>query len=487
MDRQVLLARRGKQPRASEAWLSVLLSSLAIISLSVGGVHLWQHANDGPSDYRAASGLLLWLTALVQAAMAWRLGHHQPEIPAQRSDVFRFVEWQIVGVVVALGCGYLVGPGAEVRYLVRAVIAMWLTLTLVPVVMPRRARARLAWIQSRGARTLGWSMLAVSLMLLGGEGLLRVAGWLGGEQVTAQHWVQALKFSPGEKYADRVANDQGYLGDRFVADVPPGHIRIAVLGSDVLLESAGMNHFIDNLHTLSAPLSVYNFGLRHSGMREFNVQVADDVRRFHPQLVVAMFDVSQELVHNGVAPQPYDWHALRLSQWAANTLHLRLPIAGPQIFAPPTNADFETYLRHSSASLEACRTPIDASLEQRWTVLQQQLDQLASSCDRYRLPLAVALLPSPCQVSDNLRDTLARRQGIELRRLDMDLPQRRLTRYAQQRNVAVIDLLPYFRAARQSPFQPQSGELSVTGHHITADVLGGWIETRYARTMAGIK
>ncbi len=482
MDRQVLFARRGKQPRASEAWLSVLLGSLAVVSFTVGALHLWQQAGDDPSDYRAASGVLLWLTGLVQAAIAWRLRHHQPEVPAQRADVLHFVEWQIVGVVVALGCGYLVGPGAEARYLVRAVIALWLTLTLLPVVMPRHARARWAWIQSRGARAVGWSMLAVSLILLGGEGLLRVAAWLDGEPLTAHHRVQALKFTPGESFADRVANEQGYLGERFVADVPLGHIRVAVLGSDVPLASAGMNHFLDNLHALSAPLNVYNFGLRHAGLREFTVQVTDDVQRYHPQLVVAMFDVSQELVHNGVEPQPYDWHALRLSQWAVNTLRLR--VAGPQIFAPPTSADYETFLRQSTASLQACRTPIEASIEQRWTVLQQQLDQLATNCDRYHLPLAVVLVPSPCQVSDHLRDTLARRQGVELRRLDMDLPQRRLSRYAQQRNVAVIDLLPYFRAARQSPFQPQSGQLSAAGHDITADVLGAWIESRYARTMA---
>jgi len=64
------------------------------------------------------------------------------------------------------------------------------------------------------------------------------------------------------------------------------------------------------------------------------------------------------------------------------------------------------------------------------------------------------------------------------------LPQRRLTAYAQQLGIAVVDLLPHFRLLQESPFQSNAVVLNDRGRGVVTNAVGGWLQSRYEGQLA---
>jgi hypothetical protein len=68
--------------------------------------------------------------------------------------------------------------------------------------------------------------------------------------------------------------------------------------------------------------------------------------------------------------------------------------------------------------------------------------------------------------------------------LDPELPQRRVTQFAAQRNIPVIDLLPVFRSSQQAVYLPNRAEMSDHGIQLAVDVVGSWLLARYGSELA---
>ena len=62
---------------------------------------------------------------------------------------------------------------------------------------------------------------------------------------------------------------------------------------------------------------------------------------------------------------------------------------------------------------------------------------------------------------------------------DVDLPQRRLTVFAEDRSLPVLDLLPYLRHCEASPYVPNNYQWNEVGKTAAAEAIGGWLESRY--------
>ncbi|HEX4150548.1 MAG TPA: hypothetical protein VHY20_16235, partial [Pirellulales bacterium] len=161
----------------------------------------------------------------------------------------------------------------------------------------------------------------------------------------------------------------------------------------------------------------------------------------------------------------------------------RPPLAAPAD-EPATGLDYESYLRLTGDRLLWCRTPLNQPAQRRWNELLAQLQRLATQCGKKHVALALVLVPADYQVSPLLCQAAGRRVGCDPKGLDLELPQRRLISFATDHDAAVIDLLPHFRAATQSPFCRQHQRLSEHGHRIAGRVIGDWLGAHFGARMA---
>ncbi|MBI1355961.1 MAG: hypothetical protein GC160_16595 [Acidobacteria bacterium] len=75
------------------------------------------------------------------------------------------------------------------------------------------------------------------------------------------------------------------------------------------------------------------------------------------------------------------------------------------------------------------------------------LDRIAAWCDGHDSKLVVVAVPRSWQIDDAELDAMLRGLAMDRSELDLDRPQRFLQDWGLRRNIAVIDLLPAFRAA----------------------------------------
>jgi len=120
----------------------------------------------------------------------------------------------------------------------------------------------------------------------------------------------------------------------------------------------------------------------------------------------------------------------------------------------------------------------------RWQATLAHLDRLLENCQRQQMPLALVLVPGEFQVNRGLCVTLARRMGCPAEQFDVDLPQRRLAGFADHRKLPLVDLLPYLRLCRQSPYEPNATAWNEQGHAVAASAIGGWLVSRYGSQLA---
>ena len=189
-------------------------------------------------------------------------------------------------------------------------------------------------------------------------------------------------------------------------------------------------------------------------------------------------------IRSSAAPGNFDWRTLRIYQLGLQSLTAPA-ISRPVVsLAGQRTLDYETYLRQSARRLAICRTPIDDWMQQRWRLTTSYLDKIVRQCRRREIAVGLVLVPGEFQVSPTLCTTLRRRMGYQQNQLDLELPQRTLTGFADTRQLPVLDLLPYFRASSTSPYRRHAGDWSECGHDIAAEVIGNWLQTRYSAMIA---
>jgi hypothetical protein len=481
-------AFRSRVRRTSPVWLlPFFLAIVASICLAAGLYTLWRHSFSLPSLYRAPAGVLMTALALAQFMIARRLLLRRGVATSQslhRHPLF----WRqlLVGLVVCYGVGLCLGPDPDVRYFFQASLAFWYTVALAPLVITPASIARLSrWTSVRPARLAGKMLFVASLLFVAAEASLRAFDVLTDGRLPALYVARSLKLLPGSQLHGQQVNRLGYWDNDFQPTAEPGIFRIAVLGDDLTLSGTYDSNCVKQLARRVPGVEVYHFGVPTAGPREYSAQLAGEVAQFQPDLVLVFLSIGDDITHEVPLPTIFDWRGLRILQRTAGPRFLASNgLLSFTAGAADMPLNHESYLRSCARRLVVCRTPIDDSMHRRWQQSLAHLDNVVRQCRQQEVPMALILAPGEFQVSRTLCEALRRRAGYGAEELDLELPQRRLAGFADQRQLPVLDLLPHFRAAEISPFGQNAHHWNDHGHSIAADVLSSWLQTRFGAMIA---
>ncbi|MBX3412272.1 MAG: hypothetical protein KF708_06100 [Pirellulales bacterium] len=459
------------------SWLT--LSAVAGLFLLLGLETLWQHGRSpDPSLYRAPSGVVLVLLALVQWHVLWRLyrcgGAADPRQLYWRPN---FWQWMFAGAVLNYVAVLSLGEPHDVRYLFRAAVAAWYTASLLPLAAPRRFEKITVTLGERATmRSLGRLAFYILLLVASFEATLRLHTLVFDGRGPAAFVAQGLRLPPGSQHGGRNVNRHGYWDDEFVRATTPGVFRIAALGDGVTISGTAQTNYLELVEQSLPGVEIYNFGLPHAGPREYAAQLVHEVAGFRPGLVLVFLSVDDDITRELPLPDPFEWQGLRLYQTMTGAL---LPRTGRQL-AEEESAERE---RRKAEALAVCRTPLGDEMRTRWDEALAHVNDLVEQCARRDLPCALVIVPGEFQLNDARCQSLARRAGYPLQELDLELPQRRIVGFAQERAVAHLDLLPYLRRAEQPVYAPQDGNWTSAGHLAAADSIRGWLTRQFGPLM----
>ncbi|HWA97020.1 MAG TPA: hypothetical protein VG713_00945 [Pirellulales bacterium] len=314
--------------------------------------------------------------------------------------------------------------------------------------------------------------MAMLILLLAAELSVRVFDLWQNTTIARASALDELKWLPGSKWQGRTINRLGYWDDEFDGRPRAGTFRIAALGHSLALSGSAENNCLVQVEHRVPRLDVFNFGLRGAGPREFVAQAGADVWTHRPDLVLVFLSIGDD-----DAPQTTTsdapWWKPRLASVARR--------GSPTNYATSANAPdpHELRLRRGVRQMRICRIPQDAQQRGDWRAASKHLESLLAECRDRGVELAMVLVPADFQLNSRLRDAIVRRSGGEASDYDFELPQRRWTRFAEQRNIALLDLLPSLRAARQPVYSPDAADFSDPGLTLASATLGDWLRVRY--------
>lgn len=465
------------------------LSAVAGLFLLLGLETLWQHSHSPQaSRYRAPSGVVLVVLALAQWRVLWRLYRQGVAIdPRQLYLRPSFWRWMFVGAVVSYAAVLCLGEPHDVRYLFRAAVAAWYTLTLLPLAAPRGFEQFTGGLRERAAlRSAGRLAFYILVLIASFEATLRLHSLVVGGRGPAAFVAQGLRLPPGEEHRGQTVNRQGYWDDDFQYTTTPGVFRIAALGDGVTLSGTAETNYLAQIERSIPGIEIYNFGLAQAGPREYAAQLVHEVADFRPGLVLVFVSIEDDITRELPLPDTFEWQGLRLYQTAARAL---AGTTGSRTAADQlpdkTLAAFPANVGEGEKTegLAVCRTPLDDAMRSRWDEALAHVSDLVEQCQRRELPCALVIVPGAFQVNPSHCASLARRAGYTTEELDLELPQRRLAGFAEERAVAHLDLLPYLRRADQPLYAPQQETWNSAGHATAANAIHGWLTRQFGPLM----
>jgi hypothetical protein len=462
------------------------LTLLAAACLAGGGWWLWRHATDASaSAFRAPAGLILIALGLLQARIlirAWQSGAlARTNLPGQPL----FWRWLLAGPIGCYAAALWLGSPAGAYFFVAA-LALWYTVAVLPLALDAQWRRSCAgWLHRPAIGTIGWSAFAALGLLAALELTVRTYGWFTGGHLPGAYLARDRALPPGLEFRGGRVNAQGYWGNDFTAARRPGVFRIAAVGDGMLLTGDARTNYLAEVERRVPGIEIYNFGIPSVGPREYAAQLAREVLTYQPDMVLTFISIGDDIAQPTPAPGTFDWRGLGLFQlgacaWGASASEVTLP---PDSRSSP---DRDHFLRATAGRLAVCRTPMDQAMRDRWQETMSHLDQIVRQCQGQGISMAIVLVPGEFQVSATLCESLRRNAGLERGQLDLDLPQRRLVEFADQRQVPVLDLLPHFRATSEYPYERNDVGFNDAGNAIAADVVGGWLQHRYSSQLAAM-
>ena len=457
-------------------------ASVAVICLAAGLVFLWQHVtSEVPQPYRASAGLILVVLALLQLRMLWdilRRGN------TEAKGLFYgrlFWRWMFIGLVLCYVAAIVLGPDASAGYVLAAALAGWYSFTLVSLVVPGRARESVLSVARRPVvQKLGWLLLFATATPTAVETSLRIYDLLVGNRTADAFVARSQRLPPGTIWKGRLVNNLGYWDDEFRPAAGSGLYRVAVLGDTATLSGTVETNCLARLEYRIAGIEIYHFGLSEAGPRQYVAQFVHDVSQFDPHLVLTFISVGDDITQSLPAPGAFDWRSLRMYQLAAPWLDSPCGLPASLASSNTVTSRREDYLREAAERMVVCRTPIDEPMRRRWREALSYLDEMVEACRSRQMKLALVLVPDEFQVNDVLLGELCRRAGCRPEQFDLELPQRRLSSFAERRGLAVLDLLPHLRAAGRTAYRRNDGRFNDRGNQLVAEALGRWLEMQLA-------
>ncbi len=438
---------------------------------------------NGTERPRHCASLLLGVLQLSWAWQSWQ--GHAPRALLRPQQRLLYLKWLLAGAAICYFAGLMLGPDPSVGYLFCAGVIAWHTLGLWVLIKRPDLLSRVAdRMQQRLLCRTNQVVLASICSVVSVEGVLRVYAVVADDPLAESYVAKTHVLPPGREIRGRQVNTLGYWDKEFRVAPRPGIFRIAVLGDDVTLSGTAETNCLSQIERRVPGVEIYNFGIPQAGPREYAAQLAHDVARFEPDLVLTFFSVGNDLTEELPLPGWFDWRGLRMYQLGARSSTSGQPVETASSTQPLSQ---EAWLRRCAPHLRVCRTPIDEHMNGRWQLAAAHLETMVRFCRRQDVPLALVVVPSPFQVNPPLCDALRRQAGYEPGQIDLSLPQRRLAALAADQCVPLVDLLPYFQSSGEAPYERYQQELNEHGNRVAADVVGRWIEQHYRTQIASAR
>ncbi len=442
---------------------------LALLTLAAGISLLGIALCCPPAEtFRSAAGLLLILSGLVQCRAAWTVAHRSALVSYLGS-----LAWFKVfacGAVVIYLSALVYGPGPGVEYAFASAMAWWYTVLILPFAASPEMVAQLRNMVGRPtARRIG---LVVYVPVIGAAcveiGLRGASYFLGDEEPVA-----ALASVAGMPQVLASAESPR----------PAIHSRhfVAVVGDEVTLSGNSDTNHLTQVEALLPGVQIVNYGGPELGPKDYLTALGKACQK-SPEMVLVFLSVADDITANPKI-NLFDAKQLQVTRCVASLLPTEQKKSEPA--AAPKSADATSeFLQKEAAQLRVCRTPLDDQMQRCWKRTTGHLDRLVDRCRKRGVNMALVVVPSPFQVNPRLCDTLCRRAGCERSDIDIDLPQRRLAAYAQERQVPVVDLLPVLRRCEASPYEHNADAWNELGNSVAAETVSGWLQSRLGGHLA---
>ncbi len=474
------------QPAASwttrSSRIKFTVSLLVAVICLVGGLDsLIQHFRSSePRPYRASSGIILVLCAIVQVRLiASTISENRLRDFFASSALWRLLRYTAIATSAGYAIALLIGPDANLRYALRAWAAICYTGCLWFSMARRSTVPTHLWRQGSWFKQCEIAATCVVVLLVTVEGTMRLQAMLTNDAIGGVAVARRQAFDPGSLHRGGRVNQLGYWDSEFVARAIPGHFRIAALGDSAALSGERHTNCLEQIELLLSDTEIYNFTLPRLGPREYAALLKCDVLTYQPDLVLLFVSIDDDVTEQLPLPGIFDWRGLRICQWGLQTVAAPTSDWHGAAFRE-TSIDQRPWTEQTQiARFAICRTPIDEKIELRWQRMLSHLSTIVDVCDGRDVSLAMVFVPAAFQVDSALRRRICRRGGYQADHIDLELPQRRLISFASQHNVPALDLLPEFSGAADRVYTDDRNALSTDGQQVVATVVADWIERSF--------
>jgi hypothetical protein len=327
----------------------------------------------------------------------------------------------------------------------------------------------------------------LALMLLLGELGLRTYALARGDSLLVADTLDAHRLMPGRDYGHGLrGNYLGYPGPDWPEQKPAGIRRIAALGDSFAVGPAVpfADNYLTVLETLLPDTEVCNFGVSGAGPREYLHILRQDVWRFQPDCILVSLFVGNDITEELATPRRLDPRQHALYLLGERTLKV-LKEHQQQVQESASTADRldrpalspQTFRAVEARRLAVCLQPVSVALEKKWRRALADLDGIIAECRAQQVPLAFVLIPDEFQVNPAVLAEAVRTAGMRAADVDVDLPQRRLRAFCEQRGVKCLDLLPLL-AGVPDTYAPRDTHWNVRGNRLAAEAVSQWLGQR---------
>ncbi len=480
-----LLARRDQQIPC------VVLGMVCVATLLGGILCFVEHSHAVAEHLLVPAGLALLASGLMQArliASAWRTGRLTlSDLPPARFGFWRALS---CGAFLTYLAALVVGPRDYVVCLWLGAISLWYVGLLLPLAAsPSMLEHWRRWTQNRSARNSGWLISAAILLLVVGEASQQARRQVidGGWFDPSAEWIGDAALASPPVAQDAAAHATAALEssdalDFRVAELRSSFFRVAILGDRAApgaFEAGGERARVERM---LPGLEIVPVDLSQPWSIERPATLSQRLAEVRPDLALALVSVCDNLAHEPPPASWFDWRQLELARLIVG--ESQPPVVASRHAMPADCDDFESFLRALAPQLQGCRAPVDDVMRARWQRTFAALDEALVGCRREHIPMGLVLVPAQFQINHTLCETLVRRAGGSLEHIDVDLPQRSLTGFAERRQLPVLDLLPHLRMASSSLYRPNSPHWNERGSAVAASAMGGWLESYYGGQLA---
>jgi hypothetical protein len=419
------------------------------------------------------AGLMLVVSGLIQARLIV-VARHNRRLELAGLPLLQFSFWRALssGAFVAYLAALAVGPREYMACLWVAVVSLWYSVLLLPLAAsPSMLETWRRWTQGRAPRSSGWLVFAAMLLLVMGE-------------ASQQARRQAAELSADDSVASLPETDNATAALDFrVAELRSSRFRVAMLGDRAALAAFQTGGERARVERMLPGLEIVPVDLSQPWSIERPAALSERLAEIRPDLALALVSACDNLAHEPPPASWFDWRQLELARLIVGDSPAPPAVAAQQAI-PEDCDDFESFLRVLAPQLQGCRAPVDEVMRARWQRTFVALDEALVNCRRQRIPMGLVLVPAQFQINRSLCETLVRRAGGSIEQLDVDLPQRSLTGFAERRQLPVLDLLPHLRLASTSLYKPNSAHWNERGAAAAASAMGGWLESYYGGQLA---